>query len=279
MQRVVTIGGLQSAVTGAAILRPPAPMDLSLWTYPLLFLVGLAAGLVDAIAGGGGIIAVPVLLSLGLPVPVALGTSKLQSSFGSLSASAHYIRKGVVRLRDCRMGILASVAGSLAGAATVHAVDSRLLEQLIPWLLAAIVVYAIVQPRAGVVEHPPRMAAPPFFVGTGLVLGFYDGFFGPGVGSFWTIVLIAVMGYDFLRATGTTKIVNCASVLAALSFFIVAGHVHYVAGFTMGAGQIVGARIGSGLVVKKGARFIRPVFLTMVVLVMLRLLWVSRHRA
>ena len=198
-------------------------MDLSLWTFPVLFLVGLAAGLVDAIAGGGGIIAVPVLLSLGLPVPVALGTSKLQSSFGSLCASVHYIRKGVVRLRDCRMGILAAVTGSLAGAATVNAVDTHLLEQLIPWLLAAIVVYAIVQPRAGVVTRSPKMAASPFFLGTGLVLGFYDGFFGPGAGSFWTILLIAVLGYDFMRATGTTKIVNCSSALAALVYFIVAG--------------------------------------------------------
>ncbi|HEY0965877.1 MAG TPA: TSUP family transporter [Opitutaceae bacterium] len=253
-------------------------MDLPLWLYPLLFLTGFAAGLVDAIAGGGGLIAVPVLLNLGLPVPVALGTSKLQSSFGSLSASVHYLRSGVVRLRDCRVGIVASITGSLIGAAVVHSIDSGLLETLIPWLLAAIVVYAILQPRAGSHEHPPRMPAPLFFLITGLMLGFYDGFFGPGAGSFWTVALIAVMGYDFMRATGTTKIVNASSALAALGYFVVAGHVHYAAGLTMGAGQVVGARIGSGMVVKKGARFVRPVFLTMVVLVMLRLLWVAHAR-
>ena len=135
-------------------------MDLPLWLYPLLFLTGFAAGLVDAVAGGGGLIAVPVLLNLGLPVPVALGTSKLQSSFGRLSASVHYLRQGVVRLRDCRVGIVASATGSLMGAAVIHAIDSRLLEQLIPWLLAAIVLYAILQPRAGSREPPtPAVAA------------------------------------------------------------------------------------------------------------------------
>ena len=103
-------------------------MDLPLWLYPLLFLTGFAAGLVDAVAGGGGLIAVPVLLNLGLPVPVALGTSKLQWSFGRLSASVHYLRQGVVRLRDCRVGIVASATGSLMGAAVIHAIDSRLLE-------------------------------------------------------------------------------------------------------------------------------------------------------
>ena len=142
-------------------------------------------------------------------------------------------------------------------------------------LLAAIVLYAILQPRAGSREHPPRLLSPLFFTFTGLGLGFYDGFFGPGAGSFWTVALIAVMGYDFMRATGATKIVNAASARAALGVFMVAGHVHYAAGLTMGGGQVIGARIGSGLVVKKGARLVRPVFLTMVVLVMLRLLWVS----
>jgi uncharacterized membrane protein YfcA len=122
---------------------------------------------------------------------------------------------------------------------------------------------------------PPRLPSPLFFTFTGLGLGFYDGFFGPGAGSFGIVALIAVMGYDFMRATGATKIVNAASARAALGVFMVAGHVRYAAGLTMGGGQVIGARIGSGLVVKKDARFVRPVFLTMVVLVMLRLLWVS----
>jgi len=251
-------------------------MELSSWMYPLLFAVGLVAGLVDAIAGGGGLLALPALLSLGLPAPLALGTNKLQSGFGGLTAVWGYARGGLMRLRDCRLGVAASLAGGLAGALSVQVIDSHLLEKLIPWLLAAVVVYTVINPRVGVHEHPPRMPAPLFFALFGLGLGFYNGFLGPGTGSFWTIALVAVMGLDFRRATGVTKVMNTASLLAALALFIAAGQVDYTIGLTMGAGQIIGARLGSGLVLKKGARFVRPIFLTMAGFVMLRLLWISR---
>lgn len=250
-------------------------MQLPLWAYPALFLTGLVAGLVDAVAGGGGILTVPVLLNLGLPVPVALGTNKLQASFGSVVAARHFIKSGLVDLRQCRLGIAMTLIGSVAGAAAVHLIDNRHLETLIPWMLAAIVVYTVVRPRVGVQDHPPRLSATTFFSCFGLGLGFYDGFFGPGTGSFWTIALVAVMGFNFAKATGFTKVMNATSNVAALVFFVAAGQVSYLAGLSMGAGQIVGARIGSALVVRKGARFVRPIFLAMVVLVMLRLLWVA----
>ncbi len=252
-------------------------MSLPWWAYPVLFLVGLVAGLVDAVAGGGGIITVPVLLNLGLPVPVALGTNKLQASFGSVVAARHYLRSGLVDLRTCGYGIVMTLVGALAGAATVHLVDNALLEALIPWMLAAIVIYTILRPQVGVQDRPPRLSNRTFFTCFGLGLGFYDGFFGPGTGSFWTIALVVLLGCNFARATGVTKVMNATSNLAALAFFLAAGQVNYTAGLVMGAGQVVGARLGSGLVVRKGARFVRPIFLTMVVLVMLRLLWVA-HR-
>lgn len=250
-------------------------MDLPFWAYPILFFVGLVAGLVEAIAGGGGIITVPVLLNLGLPIPVALGTNKLQASFGSLVAARHYLRSGMVHLRECRLGIVMTLMGALGGAAVVHLIDNRLLEALIPWMLAAIVVYSMVRPQVGVQDHPPRMGSTSFFVSFGLGLGFYDGFFGPGTGSFWTIALVAVMGFNFARATGVTKVMNATSNVAALAFFVLAGQVNYTAGLAMGAGQMVGARLGSALVVRKGARFVRPLFLAMAILVTLRLLWTA----
>jgi uncharacterized membrane protein YfcA len=251
----------------------PVHMDLPLWAYLILIVVGLAAGLVDAMAGGGGIITVPVLLNLGLPVPVALGTNKLQGSFGSVVAARHYLRSGMVNLRECRLGIVTTLIGALGGAGVVHLIDNRLLEAVIPWMLAAIVLYSIVRPQVGVQDHPPRLRATPFFALFGLGLGFYDGFFGPGTGSFWTIALVVVMGFNFARATGVTKVMNATSNLAALGFFVLAGEVNYTAGLTMGAGQIVGARLGSALVVRRGARFVRPLFQTMAILVTLRLLW------
>jgi uncharacterized membrane protein YfcA len=250
-------------------------MGFAPWVYPLLFVTGLVAGLVDSIAGGGGLIALPVLLSLGLPVPLALGTSKLQGTFGSFSASVHYARSGLVNLRACRVGIVATFAGAVAGALAVQNTDTHLLGRLIPWLLAAIFVYTVFRPAVGVQDHPPRMRENVFFTVFGLGFGFYDGFFGPGVGSFWAITLILLLGQNFAKATAFTKVMNLTSNVAALALFAGAGLVHLGAGITMGVGQLIGARLGSGMVVRRGARFIRPIFLTVVGLTLARLWWVS----
>ena len=250
-------------------------MHLSLWHYLVLFLVGLIAGAVDAVAGGGGLITVPALLNLGLPVPLALGTNKFQSSFGSVSASWHFIERGTVDLRTCRLGILMTLLGALLGAFTVQRIDSEILRHVVPWLLAAILVYTLLRPAIGTQAHPPKMNASLFFVAFGLGLGFYDGFFGPGTGSFWAIALVLLLGQNFTRATAITKVMNATSNVASLALFASAGLVHLGAGLAMATGQIVGGRVGAGLVVTRGARFIRPVFLTMVTLTLARLLWIS----
>lgn len=246
--------------------------------YPVLFATGVVAGLVDAIAGGGGMIALPVLLNFGMPPQVALGTNKFQSVFGTLSAVRHYVQRGAVDLRACRTGIGATLLGALAGAWAVQTVEARVLEKAIPWLLAAVFLYTLLRPALGAQDHPPRMRAGWFFTGFGVVLGFYDGFFGPGVGSFWTIALIALMGYNFTKATAWTKVMNATSNLASLALFAAFGRVDYRAGAVMAAGQIIGGRIGAGLVVKRGARFVRPLFLGIVGLTLARLLYVVFFR-
>jgi uncharacterized membrane protein YfcA len=253
-------------------------MHLELWQYPLLFLVGLVAGTVDAVAGGGGLITIPALLNLGLPVPLALGTNKFQSSFGSVSASVHFVRCGAVHLRDCRAGILTTLMGALLGAFVVQQIDATILKHVVPWLLAAILVYMLFRPQVGTEDREARLAPGLFYLVFGLGLGFYDGFFGPGTGSFWAIALVLLLGRSFTRATAITKVMNATSNVASLALFAAAGLVHVGAGLAMAAGQIVGGRIGAGLVVTRGARFIRPVFLTMVSLTLARLIWVSYFR-
>jgi uncharacterized membrane protein YfcA len=253
-------------------------MHLAPWVYPLLFLTAFAAGLVDAIAGGGGIIALPVLLNLGLPTPVALGTNKLQGSFGSVTAAWHYTTRGLVDFAACTRGILATLAGALLGAWVVRLIDARVLGRLIPWLLAVIVAALLFRPRIGTEARAPRMGEEAFALLFGLVLGFYDGFFGPGAGTFWTMACVLLLGYDFARATAYTKIMNATSNLAALAVFAAAGRVHVAAGLVMAAGQVAGAQLGARLVVKRGARFVRPVFLTMAMLTIARLLWVNFTR-
>src|SRR6267154_2654704 len=129
----------------------------SLGQYAILFGTGLAAGFVDAVAGGGGLITLPVLLSFGLPPQDALGTNKFQSSFGSGSATVHYARAGVVNLQDCRWGILFTLIGTFLGALAVLRIDPAFLKQLIPALLMGIVIYLMVRPRVGFAESQPRM--------------------------------------------------------------------------------------------------------------------------
>ncbi len=244
-----------------------------LWTAPILFLVGAVAGLVDSIAGGGGLITLPTLLALGLPPQTALGTNKFQSSFGSVTASLYHIRKGVINLRDAMPGIVCTFAGAAAGAWTVELIASDLLARVIPILLLAIALYGLFTPRFGSGQHTPVMARLPFYLIAGLGLGFYDGFFGPGVGSFWALAFVMGVGFDLTRATAYTKLMNCTSNIASLIVFFLGGRVVWLAGAAMAIGQIAGSRLGSALVLKKGANLIRPVYITVVLLIMVKLIY------
>ena len=257
----------------------PTFPDLPPWAWPVLFVTGLVAGTVDAIAGGGGLLTLPALLGFGLPAPLALGTNKLGAVFGSGSASWSFARRGAVRLRECRLGFALTALGAVGGAFTVRRLDPQFLGALIPWLLVAIVVYMVFRPKLGETSRHHRMEPLPFYLLFGLALGFYDGFFGPGVGSFWTIAFVTVLGHDFVRAAGHTKVMNFASNLAALAFFAAAGTVFWLPGLVLGAGQLLGGRLGAHLAMTRGARFIRPIFLTMAALVALKLIYASLARA
>lgn len=240
-------------------------------TLALLFLAGLVAGFTDSIAGGGGLLTVPVLLATGLPPQVALGTNKLQSSFGSVTASLVYLRRGVIRMGGLWPAVLLTVAGASAGTLMVQALDPALLRSLIPWLLLAVFLFFLFKPGLGLKEHPGRLALPRLLALSAPLLGFYDGFLGPGTGSFWAVILVLVGGLELRRATGITKILNATSNLVSLAWFLLAGSVWFTGGLVMGLGQLLGARLGAGLVVRRGAGFVRPVFLTVVLLTLIRL--------
>jgi uncharacterized membrane protein YfcA len=242
------------------------------WQIALLFGTGLTAGFVDSIAGGGGLITVPVLLNLGLSPQLALGTNKLQASFGSGSAAWHYTQAGTVQLRDCLRGFGFSLVGAACGALFVQRLDPAFLKRAIPILLALVALYVFCKPRLGDEAAKPRMAKVPFEVLFGLGLGFYDGFFGPGTGTFWTVACMLLLGFNMTRATGYTKLMNFASNLSSLTFFLLGGNVLFGAGLIMGAGQLIGARLGSRMVIRRGTKFIRPIFLTVVVALTIRLL-------
>jgi uncharacterized membrane protein YfcA len=244
-----------------------------LWHLPFLFLTGLAAGFVDSIAGGGGLITLPVLLSFGLDPQHALGTNKLQATFGSGSASWHYARAGTVPLRDCTRGFVLTLVGAALGALAVQQLNPSFLKRAIPELLIGVAIYTLLKPRLGAEDLHPRMARRVFDLTFGLLLGFYDGSFGPGVGTFWTMAFMLGLGFNMTRATGYAKVMNFASNVSSLAFFLVGGNVWFTAGLVMGVGEVIGAKIGAGMVIARGTKFIRPVFISVVLALTLKLLY------
>ncbi|MBF0229632.1 MAG: TSUP family transporter [Desulfamplus sp.] len=241
----------------------------------MLFFAGLFAGLVDSIAGGGGLISVPALLFAGLPPQLALGTNKLQGTFGSLSAAYNYIRKGQASLKDSGIGILFTFIGAMVGAWAVQQLNPEFIKPLIPILLVVVFVYTLFSKKLGYEDQNPKLSWNIFWFIFGITLGFYDGFFGPGVGSFWAVAIIYFLGFNMTKASGYTKIMNFVSNIVALVMFIIGGNVYYTVGFVMASGQTIGAIIGSGLAIKKGAAFIRPVFLVVVFLTIVRLAYLN----
>jgi uncharacterized membrane protein YfcA len=242
------------------------------WPLPLLFATGLAAGFVDSVAGGGGVITLPVLLSFGLGPKDALGTNKLQATFGSASAAAHYALAKTVSLKDCARSFIFTLTGAAIGAMAVQQVNPTFLRRAIPVLLILVAIYLLIKPRLGTEEVEPRISRFWFDLVFGLGLGFYDGFFGPGTGTFWAVAYVMGLGFSLTRATAYTKVMNFASNLSSLAFFLAGGHAYAVVGLTMGLGQLVGARIGARMVITRGTAFIRPVFLTVVLALTLKLL-------
>jgi uncharacterized protein len=245
---------------------------MPLWWYPLLFLASFAAGFVDSIAGGGGLITVPVLLSAGLPPQAALGTNKLQASFGSGSATWHFARAGLITWKEARLGVVLTGLSSVLGALAVQQVSPEFLRHLIPVLLIGIALYTLFRPGFGEKQRSARLSPWLFAALFGIMIGFYDGFFGPGTGTFWAMAYVVVMGCNLTKATAHTKAMNFASNAGSLLIFFLGGQVLVLPGLLMGVGQWTGARLGSRLVIRRGTRFIRPIFITVVLAITLKLL-------
>lgn len=220
-----------------------------------------------------GLLTLPVLLSVCPDPKIALGTNKLQATFGSTSAALHFARAGAFTAQDVWRACLLAFLGSLAGTLLVQIIDSHQLKQVIPLLLFAIALFMWLRPQLGEQDIHPRISRlkSDFILAFGI--GFYDGMIGPGTGTFLALAFMLGLGFNLSRATAHTKALNCASNAASLTVFLFAKKIWVTAGITMGAGQWLGARLGSHMVMTRGTKFIRPIFLTMVMLIMLKLMY------
>jgi uncharacterized membrane protein YfcA len=238
-----------------------------------LMAVGMFAGFVDAIAGGGGMITVPALLSAGLPPVAALATNKMQSVVGTGMAVLTYWRRGFVNLPSLIPAIAATFAGSFLGALTVSKLDVSLLTIAVPVALIAIALYFLFAPKLSDADSTARLSFGPFVPVMGFAIGFYDGIFGPGTGSFFTIGFVLLFGLGLTRATGSTKALNFISNLAALAVFIPQGHVVWPVAIVMALGQIIGGYVGARTGIRYGARVIRPLVVVVSIALAIKLLF------
>ncbi|UGX86834.1 TSUP family transporter [Phyllobacterium meliloti] len=227
----------------------------------ILIIAGFAAGFIDSIAGGGGLITVPALLLSGMSPVESLGTNKLQSLFGSASATIAYAQKGHVHLKSQLPSALMSGLGGVGGALLAGFLPGDLLRAFLPVLLIAIALYFALKPNMGDIDRSRRMA--PFLFGVTIVplIGFYDGLFGPGTGSFFMLCFVSLAGYGLLKATAHTKLLNLASNLGGFATFAFLGVINWKIGLCMGVAQFLGARVGAAMAMKNGAKIIKPLLI------------------
>ncbi len=231
------------------------------------------AGFVDTLAGGGGLITVPLLLLTGLPPLQVLGTNKLQGTFGTLSATATLLVRRQIFLGQIEAGFAAAFAGGLLGALAAQIMGAGTLDILIPFVLAGIAVYFLFAPTAAEVGGKARVSRRAYLACVVPAIGFYDGFFGPGTGSFFALAGVGLRGETLLKATAFAKVLNFGSNLGALVLFLLAGKVVWAYGAVMILGQILGATAGSHVMIRGGPRLIRPLIVVVCLVMLLRYLW------
>lgn len=239
----------------------------------LLALGAGVAGFVDTLAGGGGLITLPLLLLFGLPPLQALATNKLLGCFGTLAATLALLRRRQIFVGEVKGGFAAAFCGGLMGAIAVRLINPTALDVLIPVILGGIALYFLFAPRAGEIAGKARLAKAPYLRFILPAIGFYDGFFGPGAGSFYAAAGVAWRGETLLRATAFAKVLNFGSNFGAFLLFLFAGKLVWIVGGVMICGQVVGAYAGSLAMIGGGARLIRPVIVVMCFVMIARYAW------
>lgn len=239
-----------------------------------LFFVAIIAGIVDTVAGGGGLITLPMLLFFNIPAATALGTNRLQATIGEFSAIIFFIRKKVLNVNFLLNGIIFTAIGAVIGTVLVYLINENTLALILPILLLLIAVYSLLSHKVLVdVESCKLLNTKSFLVLSGLIIGFYNGFFGPGTGSIWILAFVVLLGSTVSQATINAKPLNFIGNLVSLLVFLFLGKVSILIGVIMGLGQILGAFIGSHLVINKGAKIIKPIFIIMVISIAIKELY------
>ncbi|WP_243428279.1 TSUP family transporter [Clostridium rhizosphaerae] len=236
---------------------------------------GFLAALVDSIAGGGGLISVPAYLLAGIPPHVTLGTNKFSSTAASFTSSLKFARSGKINFNIMKYLAPLTLVGAVLGVTSVLKVDQSFLYSLVLILILCVGVYSFFSKSIGMEDKFKGTSRKTILLGMilALALGFYDGFFGPGTGSFLIFGLISIYGFDFVKASGNAKFLNFISNITSLLLFAAHGQINYILGIPVAIFMIFGARLGTVMAINKGSKLIKPIFITMSLGVAVKMLY------
>lgn len=250
---------------------------LSPGTVLALVCVSFCAAIIDSIAGGGGLLNVPALLLAGLDPVSAVATNKLQGSFGVLSATRAYARAGLIDWKGTLPAFVGSAVGAGTGAVMAQVIPLGALKTAVPFLLIAIALFIAFSPKLSDAESRERVRPALYAATFAVMIGFYDGIFGPGGGTFFFITLVVLLGQGVTRAAANAKFLNLASNVGAFALFAFSGHIYWALGVVLGCAAMAGAQIGARAALRQGAALIKPVVVIVSILMALKLMSDASH--
>lgn len=237
-------------------------MDFSFYQYLFAFFGSFLGGFIDAIIGGGGLVTLPIVLSLGVPPALGVATNKLQATMGIL-ISLFVVRKKI-DFKKMLVGVIFTAFFSVVGGITLISIKSDNLKPIVAVVLVLVFLYTIFKKNIGEVESKAKISPLVFLMIFGVIIGFYDGFIGPGTGSFWIFAFVSLLGLNIRQASINTKLLNASSNVASLVFFVFNYEILYKLGFIMGCGAIMGAFLGAKVLLRVNIKIIKVLFFTIV---------------
>ena len=246
--------------------------EITLEILTLLFAASVVAGFVDAVAGGGGLLTIPAMLAARVPPVQTVATNKLQGSFGSFTAMRFFVRRGMVKPRREMVPVMVALVSAAVGALAIQWFDADLLVKVIPFALIAIALYLLLAKNVGKKASRPRLSRPQFNASLLPSVSFYDGFFGPGTGTFFTLGYCQLRGMNMLDATAHAKLMNFTTNIVSLMVFVFSGKIVWSIGLCMACGQVIGARLGAASAIRHGVGLIRVMTIAVCVAISVRLL-------
>lgn len=250
---------------------------MGLVDYLFICVAGFIAAAVDSIAGGGGLISLPAIMAVGVPPHSALGTNKFASTCASFTSTLTFAKSKKIYMPLIKFLIPCTLIGAALGVKTALKIDQAILQIMVLVLIFAVAIYTIVKKDFGSKDMFKGLTKLNIFYGCifAFTIGFYDGFFGPGTGSFLIFLFISIFGFDFTISAGNGKILNFVSNITALVLFALNGKIIYLVGIPMALSMILGARIGTKIAIKNGAKVIKPIFVTIALILTAKLLYSS----